>query len=340
MNMTPPAAAPVIPDTANAVLIWPEDSVLPVALTVVPDTVFFGEVAAIVFEFPAGAVLPLSKDLELTADWLSIPESVAGEHLDMLEGLAHPSARPAAENGAESNSLLIPIRVYRTDPFRLVCGQVETGVIHVRGRTTDLATVAPIRGPRLRGWNLLAIALIALALTLLALLIWLRWRRRTAFLALVNWDPASPAWIAASGRLHQLLASGSLDRGLGREFLNDLAAIARGFAGDRYGIAAREMTGQEIVGACLDRGFSVTAPRKLSRLIEDADRRRYDPEPVDPAWCRKQAGQLIDQMSAVRIVPQHTPVPADVRLGAEKTWAELQSFLAESGPPTSSAGIS
>ncbi|MBU8871496.1 MAG: hypothetical protein KOO60_11580 [Gemmatimonadales bacterium] len=320
--MSPAMPAPVIPDTVRAELIWPEDMILPSALYVVPDTVQFGEMAGIICEFPAGSVLPDAKGLDSTADWLSLPLSVEGDQLERLAG--------SAGDFVGNETLLIPIRVYRTDPFIIFCGPVESSVIQVFGKTTDLASIKPIRDPRLRGWNLLILVVVALGLTLFMLLVWYLWRRRARPTVLVDWDPMSPAWIVAADRLRDLLGSGSLDRNRGRDFLNELASIARGFASDRYGIAAREMTGKEIVSACRERGFPGSAPGKLARLIDDADCRRYDPELVDPAWCRNQAGQLIHQMSAVRIIPRQTPVPPKTRLGAEKAWTILQDFLAES----------
>ena len=335
MGMTPAANAPVTPDTARVELSWPEGSAGPTFLSVVPDTVQFGEVSALICEFPAGSVLPDVQDLGLSADWLSVSDGVAGEHLDWLEELARSNSEVGPGGSTERLSLLIPFRVYRTDPFILVCGQTESPVIPVRGRTTDLASTAPIRGPRLWGWNLMTLAAVAAGITLFLLLVWNWWRRRTEPPVLVDWDPPTPAWIAASDRLRDLLDSGVLDQGRGREFLNELASIARGFAADRYRVPAREMTGVEIVSACLDRGFSISAPRRLARLIDDADHRRYDPELVDPIWCRKQAGQLIDQMSAVRIIPRQSPVLPEVRLRAEMAWTALQGFLSETGtrPP-------
>ena len=331
-GLSPAAPVPVIPDTAWAELEWPEDPVRPIALAVVPDTVLFGDVAGLVFQFPPGSVLPAAADLGLAAEWLSVPEKVAGEQLDRLAELARSLPGSASDGERENSTLLVPIRVYRSDPFGLVCGQIESAVIPVRGRTTDLVATAPIRDPRQRGWNLLVLAVIALVLTLCLYLAWRLLRHRIESPALLDWDPSSPAWIATSGRLRDLLESGVLDQGRGREFLNELAAIARGFAAERYRIAAREMTGQEIVSACLERGFPVSAPRRLARLIEDADWRRYDPEPVDSAWCRKQAGLLIDQIAAVRIIPRQTPVSPEVRLGADKAWTVLQGFQAETRP--------
>lgn len=326
----PGPAAPVIPDTAIVELQWPDGAQQPTALTVVPDTVLFGDVAAIVCEFGAGSGVPAASDISWSADWLVPVDGVSNEHLDRLAAQARSVA--GAGPGSEG-ALLIPVRVFRTDPFRISAG-AQSPVIHVRGRTTDLTETAAIRAPRSWGWNLWMLAGVALAVALLFLLIARLAGRRNRLAALEDWAPPAPAWILAAGRLRALLEARDLERGQAREYLDELASIVRGYAGDRYGIAAREMTGPEIVAACRARGFDVAQPRQFARLVEEADRRRYDPDPVSIDWCREQTSRLIDQMAAVRIVPFQTPVSPEIRIAAEQSWAALVNDQSASGGAT------
>jgi hypothetical protein len=159
--MGPSAAAPVIPDTARVEFDWSEGSTLPTSLAVVPDTVLFGDIVAVVCEFPAGATIPALTDVTWPAEWLSVADEVSNEYLDRLESIIESGTDQRTDAGTSAR-LLIPVRVYRADPFQLASGSIESAVIHVRGRTTDLAETAGIRGPRAWGWNLWTVAALAL----------------------------------------------------------------------------------------------------------------------------------------------------------------------------------
>ncbi len=321
--MTDSAAVPAVPDTARAVFGWETEAPPIEAIYMIPDTVPFGEIVGLVFEYPESVEAPVLPS-EPPAEWLEYEADVSGEHQDLLQ------KRLASHEQKEGrNTLLVPVRIYRTDPFVIESGSVESPVIQVRGRTTDLAETAAIRAPRHRGWNLGTIAALSLALVLLSLLVWVLWRRRRTTTRIENWDPAAPGWLAAAGRLRTLLQGGSLDRGEGRSYLNELASIARGFAAERYGIAAREMTGREIVAACIGRGYAPDPARTLGRLVDEADRRRYDPAPVTEAWVRERTLELLRCIEGLRIVPRQTPVATERIFDADGAWSELQRLMAE-----------
>jgi len=72
----------------------------------------------------------------------------------------------------------------------------------------------------------------------------------------------------------------------------------------------------------------------LARLIDEADRRRYDPDPVDATWCRQRSAELIEQMATVRILPRQTKVAAEIRLEADRAWMKLQDHVKETVPGT------
>lgn len=322
---------PVVPDTAKVELLFADGSSRPTGLDFAPEPVGFGEIGALVVRYPIGQEAPVLAN-EPPADWLEYVPEVSREGLDRLE--AAVATRPDGPGG--QNTLLVPVRIYRADPFMLTAGKVSSPVIAVRGRTTDLSESAGIRPPRSRGWNLLVIAALAVSLVLFALLVWALWRRRTAPVAIEDWQPARPGWLAAAVRLQQLLESRDLEQGASREFLNGLAAVARGFVADRYGIAAREMTGPEIVEACRRRGHPLEPVRALARLIDEADRRRYDPEPVAAAWARGRTTELIDWIRKLRIELRQTPVAAAERLEADRAWTALQEFARHQEKPAPS----
>lgn len=330
----PAMPAPVVLDTARADLTWADGTPEPIGVFVVPDTVGFGDIAAVVCVFPAGTTLPTRPETE--AEWLDFAEGVSGEHLDRLHRLA--GAAYPREGGVAVSELLVPVRAYRTDPFVLDVGPVATAVIHVRGRTTDLSRVMDVRNPRSPGWNLWLVVLLALLATALLVSIRRLVTRRTRTAPLEDWRPPEPGWIAAAGRLRDLLDAGELDRGRGREFLNELASIARGFVGERFGVPAREMTGPEIVASCAARGYPAARVRPLARLVEEADRRRYDPEPVDARWCRARAALLIESMAEERVMPRCTEVPAETRFAAEQAWSRLRDLARDAGAAVPGSG--
>ena len=328
-GMMPGQAVAVVPDTARIAVQPEEGSAQPAAIFVVPDTVLFGDIAAMVCRFPVGSEAPGFAGFGQDAELSPLTEEISAEHLDRLEAWA---AKAPYGPATGQNSVMIVFRSYRADPFLVTWGDVESQVVSVRGRTEDLSQTAPIRVPRSWGWNLWTVAGLALVCVLVVLLGWLLWSRRARHDALTDWELAQPAWITASGRLRSLLESAAVDRGQEREFLNELASIARGFAADRYRIAAREMTGQEIVLACRRLGYRTTVPARLARLVDEADRRRYDPDPVDATWCRQQAVELIEQMAAVRILPRQTNVAAEIRLEADRAWMKLQEHVKQTVP--------
>lgn len=318
--------APVVPDTASVELELAADSPRPTAIDLAPVPVDFGEIVALVLSYPAGQEPPLLAN-EPPVDWLEYAPEAGRDHLDRLEAaVAERDGRPSG-----TGTVVVPVRIYRTDPFVLASGDVRSPVIEVRGRTTDLSGTAAIRQPRQRGWNLLVIAALAVSIVLLGLLLWVLWRRRNAPAVIEDWQPAPPGWLGAAIRLRDLLERRDPERGAGRAFLDELAAVVRAFLADRYGVAAREMTGAEIVAACRHRGFELEPVRALARLLEEADRCRYDPEPVTTVWARDRAAELIGWMRELRIRPRQTPVGAAEMLEAERAWAALEEYLKNEG---------
>ena len=323
------AMQPAQPDTAVLQLEWPAEFGAPELVTVVPDTVLFGGVAALVLDYRPGVAVPPVDSLIVTEPWATLAATSQPGFWSRLMGRGNESGPDlAALEPPAGARVVLPVHVYRTDPFRVAAGTAVSEVAHVHGRTAGLDETAAIRAPRVFGIALLTLVLMAVVLTLLILLFgWLWNRRKRAGSLLEDWEIPPPAWINASGELSALLAEGYLPRGNGRAFLDGLAAVARGFVADRYLIAAREMTGDEIVRACRVVGYRLELPRRFARLIDGADRRRYDPEPLPVAWCRERAVELFAAMAQVRLLPRFTSVEASRLHRAEQEWARLVEEL-------------
>jgi len=310
-----PAAAspaPAVPDTQTAVLAPPEGTAAPGNWVVVPDTVTFGGTVALV---PAeGPAVPLESGTE----WLEpVP---AGEEIPPAGWTGEDAPPPGSE-----------FRVYRVDPFRLAVGDWTSRVITVRGRAGGTDDIAGVRTPPWPGLPWGPFAGLAAAAALLALAVLWLWNRRRGPAEWPDRALAAPVWLETAPGLRDLVAAGLLARGDGRGFLDGLAALARRYVGGRYGIAAAEMTGREMVAACRRLGYPLGPVRSLAGLIDDADRRRYDPESPTPARCREQAVEFFRQVQATRIVPRHTPASAERILAADQAWTAVARELDPSG---------
>jgi hypothetical protein len=314
----PAASVPVVPDTALAVLSLPADVVAPMAWSAGPDTVVFGGTLTIV---PAGEVADAAVSLSLTSeeDWL-LP--VGEKEPGFLKGLLGREGEKPTEPS---------FRVFRTDPFRVAVGEWVSPVIHVRGRASGTGEFAGVRTPSFPGWPWVRVLLLALALGLVVFLgIWL-WDRRRGPVIWPDRSVASAGWLDTAPGFRDLLTEGALARGDARCFLDGLAGLARRYVGGRYGIAASEMTGPEMVTACRRLGYPLGPVRLLAGIVDEADRRRYDPEPPTPARCREQAVAFYSSVQSTRILPRQTSISPDRVLAAEKAWTAVARELDPTG---------
>lgn len=329
-GIAPSAAAPVLPDTARLGFVAGDSLAVPLSMHVLADSVAFGGLLPVAWDLPSGAEAPAA---------LPTPQ---GDQLAALRSGGRSWWRPWRNRGAtpsvpqEALAALPPVsgpravawyRVYRTEPFRLEwAGQVSPPVV-VRGRVEDPSQVAAIRDPRAWGWFTSGMALLLGCVLLVAALLWWWWRRRQRGTAPVDWPLPEPAWIGTALALEALARERCLERGEPKAFLDGLAALARRFAAAHYGVPAAELTGRELVTACVERGYDPAVPSSFARLIEAADLRRYDPEVPPVAWCRRQAGELLEQVAAARVQPRQTPVAAERLLAAGRAWTEAVGAL-------------
>ena len=301
------------PDTVTVRLLLPEGDPAPVNVAFYPDTITVGSNAILRLQYGSGqAPQDLAKfraEVEISQEWFQW----AGDDL-------------VAESGADFVDF--GVKIYQINPFRVEMGSHSSQVVLVDFRTSGVQETAAIRDPRRWGWNLLTLVVAALILTILVLLVWWAWTaRKVATEKLPDWEVPPPAWLKSCVELKDLHDDGILDRGLGRDYLDRLAAICRRYIAARYRVGAVEMTGHEIALACAERGHPTTAITRFTTLLEDIDSSRYNPQTPSPNDCRLRGRDFLADMAEVRVLPRFTPVPAAMALAADIAWSDLEDQL-------------
>ncbi len=300
---------PVVVDTATVEITLPEGSPECVMVTVSQDTLGFGEPGVLGLEFADDTFEPLAEDLKTSSPWLKLSQG--------------PDDSPAQQ-------VVYGIHAYRLNPFRIKVGQVTSPVIIVARSTSDLSETAAIRMPRIWATRWWMLVLPALLITAIIMGLWWLWKRRTRLDPLQQWAPAAPAWLQAAIDLRKLLEDHYPDMSTSRHFLDQLAIITRSYLAHRYLVHASEMTSGEILASCLLRGHDNRSLRRMTKILQDLDHNRYDPQPPVVSWCLSQTGALVDAMNDVRIQPRYTHVEASLMVEAEKAWSWL--LLPENRP--------
>lgn len=322
--------APSAADTTRLVFTSAGATVVPLAMHVLADTVGFGARFAVAWDLPAGApagsALPQPADPRLAPAeppariWWRRDGDGSGETDETLASLP-PGPGPR---------VIAWYRAYTVDAFRLAWEGRLTGVVAVSGRVDDPARVAAVRDPRALPWLTGRALLLLPILAVLAAGAWWWWRRRRPAGA-GDWHLPEPAWIEAAPALKSLLDERLPERGQTREFLDRLAWQARRFAAAHYRIPAADLTGPELAAACTGLGHAAARVDALSRLLVEADLRRYDPQTPPEATCRERLQDYLACLAEGRVEPRQTPVAAARKLAADKAWAELARLQEASG---------
>jgi hypothetical protein len=308
---------PAEPDTVTARLVVPAHLPQPVSIAMAPDTLTVGRSARLRLAFPPDAApvdaLAWRDSTAFSAEWIGWD--------------------PASEARLTApDTLVVPVRIYQIDPFRIETGALSTPVVLVDLRTSGLQETATIRDPRRWGWNLFTLLTGAAVLTALLLLAyWLWTAHRVAAEKLPDWDVPPPAWLQAAIGLKELVDEELCDRGQPGPHLDRLASLCRRFLAGRYRVSAVEMTGAEIRAACAERGHAPGEVARFTSLLEKIDSSRYDPVPPSGADCRRRSREFMTAVGRVRILPRFTPVDPAVALAAERAWSALEARLHEPG---------
>ncbi len=343
-RLSRPGVAPVVPampDTGLVQLAWGDSMRAPVRVLVAPDSMLLGDVLTVGVDLAGPR--PVNPDSLLVPDrtWLApVPagsREVGARIVTSDSALEQPAGWPPVP--PDRWRLVRLFRVYRLDPFRVVVAGRSSPVIHVGRRLHDGETMAPVRDPRGLGWSPAPWLLWTVGGMILALLAWW-WRRhrKRAGPSLPHAVLPPPGWLAAACGLEDLLASGCLERGEHRLFLDRLAGLIRGYLADRYLIGARQMTAEEIVAACRERAYDPGPVQGLVAVMAEADHVRYRPHDVTGNDCRRMAAVFFRAMTGCRLMPEFTPVPADVSLRAGKAWSYLAREL-ETGAVVAGTGL-
>ncbi len=316
--------APVVPDTVEIRISVPDSLPQPQALYVVQDTLVFGGLLHLVLDYPAGQADGPELMPEADGQWLApYVEPERGFLARLLRPRQEPAVDMSALPATENLRVVRSFHVYRRDPLQIRWQDQLSPVLPVIGQTAGTENTATIRTPRSLVWTPWRLVGVTVLVLLLVLAAYLLWRRRNLPAPLEHWPVPPAAWMATATSLQSLLNENVLARGETREFLDRLAFLARDYVAGRYRIAAREMTGPEIVAACKGLGHDTSHPAGFARLIDLADRERYNPTAPETAFCREQAVQFMGRINRVRLERQYIRVQPEQLLAAQKAWAAL-----------------
>ena len=91
----------------------------------------------------------------------------------------------------------------------------------------------------------------------------------------------------------------------------------------RFGISAEEMTSTEIRTALERRGYTRGGEEKFAGFLQLCDDRRYAPGSVPAHLCQDLLVRTIKLVDIFKIQAQYTPVPAELAVSGQKSWAKL-----------------
>ncbi len=320
--------APVVPDTVRIRISVPDSLPQPATVYVVQDTLVFGGLLHLVLEYPADQIDSPALRPESDGQWLVPYEAPQrGFFTRLLKPQAEPVLDLSSLPAVDGLRVIRSFRVYRRDPLQISWQDYLSPVLMVAGQTAGANNTATIRTPRSLVWTPWRLMGLVALLMLLSFLVYWLWRRRNRPVPLDHWTLPAAAWMATATSLQGLLAENILARGDTRLFLDRLAFLARDYVAGRYRIAAREMTGPEIVAACRGLGHDTAHPAGFARLIDLADRERYNPTAPEPAFCREQTVQFLGRIGRVRLENPYIPVSPEKLLAAQKAWAALATEL-------------
>jgi hypothetical protein len=157
--------------------------------------------------------------------------------------------------------------------------------------------------------------------------LWLRRRVRRRRRGPAHLPVPPPAYLAVAQQLWALHGEELPVKGEGRQFLDRLAALVRGYLHNRFQIAAEEMTAGEVLTALRRKGHRPEISRGFTSLIEEVDSLRYAPERVPPLSCDELLARTVTLVGEVRVVARYTPVPAELAVAGDKSWGRLHEWL-------------
>lgn len=336
-QVTPPGARPPAstlparPDTAQIRVAVPDSLPQPTSVVVVQDTLIFGGYLHLILDYDAEPSSVSEPVLVAEGQWLTpVPMTAGAAWYELWHDTSLvPEVDLSSLPTVAGTRIVVTFRVYRRDPLQIVWRDYVSPVLFVRGQTDGMDQTATIRQPQSIAWTPWRLIGAALLVLVLIVLLYGWWRRRNRPPPLQHWQPADPAWLEMAVGLQKLIKDDVLARGQSRLFLDRLASLTRDYVAARYHIAAREMTGEEMVTACQNLGYDLLQPRGFANLIKISDRERYNP--ADPALplCREQVVDVFRRVEAVRLRSQYATVAATRQLAADHAWTDLVRELGD-----------
>jgi hypothetical protein len=318
-NAPTPTVAPVVPDTVQIRVSVPDTIPQPSAVYVVQDTLEFGGFLHLIVDYTSAP--DATPVLLADAQWLAPLETVS--EIKWREGGAESAVNLPALPAESGVRFVSTFRVYRRDPLQIAWQDQMSKVLFVRVQTDGIEQTATIRRPRSLSWTPWRLIIAGLIALVVASLIYGWWRRLQRPPPLTHWQPDDPAWVALAIGMQNLIHENALARGESRLFLDRLASLTRDYVAGRYRIAAREMTGEEIIVACQKLGHELSHPRGFAGLIKVSDRERYNPEAPAISLCREQAVKVFGRVEQVRLNGRYQAMPAERQLAGDQAWADL-----------------
>lgn len=206
----------------------------------------------------------------------------------------------------------LPIVVARSN------GDVMTVCTSPHGITVEdpIANVAeaipqpnPAFLPQREDWRALRIGVMALAAALVLALIVAylatRWARRPRKIAPP--PPPKPAWDVALTRLAEIRASGLIERGELREYVDAVSDVLRTYLGARYGFDGIESTTEEIRRALLPISMGQVSIHTVVALLEASDLVKFAGVTPPPDDCLRMMDSTDEIVRSTIIVPRIAP---------------------------------
>jgi hypothetical protein len=335
-------SVPAEPDTALGLVTGPSGWPEPVNIYLWPHSLRYGDVAALVIDFPKGTEKADPDSIRSLTDWLVIAGRTDSEGAEPRRGLwgrltAWLNRRslaavppPHALPPADGVRLITNIRVYWPGPFRLGWSSdaaVRSSVHTPASLLGNSFQPAAIRHPRSLGWSWPSIGLLVVAILAVACLWWLFRRRRSRPMRPdLDLPIPPPAYLLTAQELWRLYEEQLPAKGQGRLFLDRFSAVLRSYLAARFRIRAAEMIPPEIAAALQNRGYSTELAAAFAALLEGCDIDRYRPGGVTAERCRRYLLEGLEMISQTKVAARYTPLPAELSLRGEQCWSRLRKL--------------
>jgi hypothetical protein len=225
------------------------------------DTIFYSKTASV--------------DILSSSPWKQLGQ-VLVLHLENAQNQANSSTNQVRIAIFEAGEFLLPApRLQGADSAAVVYGRPV--IVFVRNpvppQQIDSLSLRPIRDIHREPahWTDYIWYLMVLAVIILLLLAYWWWKRKPKTVRPEPAPPAIPAWEAALSRLHEQERQELWQQGMIKEYQDQLTTILRSYLEDRFGIAAPELTTDEITSTLSLEGMPSELVQEVRDVLQVAD---------------------------------------------------------------------